>query len=41
MNNSIEKLNNGDFKVVYETCVCCFKQTTEPVINILIIENIM
>jgi hypothetical protein len=31
MNNTIENLSNGDFNVVYETCVCCFKQTNEPV----------
>ena len=30
MNNTIENLNNGDFKVKYETCVCCFKETNEP-----------
>ena len=31
MNNTIENLPNGDFNVVYETCVCCFKKTNEPV----------
>ena len=31
MNNTIENLNNGDFKVKYETCVCCFKETNEPI----------
>jgi hypothetical protein len=30
MNNTIEKLDNGDFKVVYDTCVCCNVETNEP-----------
>ncbi len=32
MNNNIEKLQNGDFKVIeMEDCVICYIKTNEPV----------
>jgi len=33
MNNKIEKLPNGDFKVVYEMekCIICGVETNEPI----------